>query len=525
MTFDLGSVAGPPNEPDIEPEPPQLSTVRMISLRFIMVALRRGRPLWLGLAVIGLVAGLGYHVAVPPQYSATTTVYLAETPGSSSDVDAANDLAMVKTEAVGQAAIALLGEHDLTVDKLLGKAPGITVSDNILTITISGPTATEAVRRVNAVTTAYLDFRSRVYNAQNQSVTQAANQQIAKLQSQVNQLTSQINALNPTSQEQQYTSLVNQQSALGTQVTNLQQTVQQDDLNTLSVSKGSRVLTAGTVVHLSKIRLLAVDALSGLMAGLSLGLLIVVVRAVLSDRLRRREDIAEVLGVPVGLSIGRLRRRLSIRPSVARMASAPPMALQSLVQHLQDRLEDGGPRPTELLVAFDDVDVPAAAMGALAARLSRSGQQVVLVDATDRRVIGHALGTARSGVQKIRLGDGPEVTLLLPPLPGAPDPEGRWATTEEDLAGADAVLVLATVEPAFGAGHLRHWATTATVTVSAGDSTAQRINAIAELLAVANVLITSAVLLNTDETDESVGLPGPGPSGFGRRLGLVPATG
>ena len=42
--------------------------------------------------------------------------------------------------------------------------------------------------------------------------------------------------------------------------------------------------------------------------GLVIGMVIVIVRALVSDRLRRRDDIAEAIGAPVKLSIGPDRR-------------------------------------------------------------------------------------------------------------------------------------------------------------------------------------------------------------------------
>jgi len=44
---------------------------------------------------------------------------------------------------------------------------------------------------------------------------------------------------------------------------------------------------------------------SGLLAGLALRLGIVVIRALVSDKLRRRDEIESALGVPVKLSAGR----------------------------------------------------------------------------------------------------------------------------------------------------------------------------------------------------------------------------
>lgn len=373
---------------------------------------------------------------------------------------------------------------------------------------------------MNAVTTAFLAFRSEQYNAQNQSVVSAANSQIGKLQSQFTQLTNQINAMGSSTSEQ-LTNLINQRSSISSEITNLQQSVQADNLAALSVSSGSRVITTGTLIKSSQTKLLALDGASGLVAGLALGVLAVALQAVLSDRLRRREDIAAVLGVPVDLSIGRARRRFPRRPSVAEMAAAPSSALRTLVHYLQDQLAKAGPRPTQLLVALDDDEVPAAAAAVMAAKLSSSGKKVVLVDATAQRVLGNALGTPQIGTQKVRVGGAPEVTLVIPPKPWETGEDGRWECSRGELANANAVLVVATVDPSHGAWHLRKWATDAVVTVTAGGSTAQRINAIAELLDAAQVSVTSAVLLGADANDDSIGFPDPVATTFGRRLGLV----
>jgi capsular polysaccharide biosynthesis protein len=525
VTFDLDSMGVPSKATEVEPQPPEVFSARMISLRFIMTALRRKRRLWLGLALLGLFAGVGFHLVVPPKYSATATVYLTHAPGSDDNVVSANDQALVQTAAVGQRAIAMLGEHGLTPAKLLGKVPAATVSDNILTITISGPTAKEAVRRVNAVTLAYLAFRSQEYESQNQSVTRATNAQITKLEAQLNQVTGQINALDPSTQAQQYTELSDQQSALGAQITSLQQAIQQDQLNTLAVSTGSRVLTTGTAVHLSTFKLLLLDGVTGMVAGLSIGLLFVVIGAVLSDRLWRREDIAAAFGAPVDLSLSRPRRRSKFRPTTSDVDFETRSDVRSLIQHLHNRLETLGPRPTLLVVALDDTEVPAAALAGLAASMSRSGHDVVMVDETTGRALGRGFGTALLRNQRVRVGLAPEVTMILPPPPEEPDVDDLGRSFDsEDLASADVTLVLASVEPATGAWHLRNWSTATVVTVSAGGSTAQRINAVAELLDVAKVSVTSVVLLGADTHDDSVGLPEPGISETGRRLGLVSAT-
>ena len=523
MTFDSDYVVGAEANRPAEAEPLHLVGGRVVSLRFIRMVLRRQRRLWLGLAVLGLVVGAGFHLVVPVKYSATTTLYLAAPSGTDLTVASANNLAMLQTAAVGQRALRLLGEHGLTSSQLLGKVPGTAVSDNVLTIDISGPSPQEAVRRVDAVAQAFLAFRAEQDNAQNAAIVAAANDQITKLEAQIDTLTTQIDALGTQAQSQQVTNLIAERSADTAEVTNLRQSIQSDDLDELSVSNGSKVITPGMPVDTSKKKILVLDGLSGLAAGLGVGLMGVAIGAVLSDRLRRREDIAAVLGAPVRVSVGPVGRRWRFfRRSARAMVSAPEPALETLVQYLGDRLAASGPKPTELVVAVDDVDVPAAAMGLLAASLSAAGRRVVLVDASAGRVLARAFGEAQVGSQTVRVGEAPSMRLLVPPRPWEPDQgQDGWEYDVAEVAMADAVLVVATVDAAVGAWHLRAWAADAVVTVTAGRSTGQQIDAVVELLEAADVAVSSAVLLGADDDDESVGLPEPGASVFGRRLGPV----
>ena len=67
------------------------------------------------------------------------------------------------------------------------------------------------------------------------------------------------------------------------------------------------VLDAATPLAHSRLKPLVLDAAVGLVVGLVLGMGIVVVRALVSDRLRRRDDVAQALGAPVKLSVGAVR--------------------------------------------------------------------------------------------------------------------------------------------------------------------------------------------------------------------------
>lgn len=522
MTFDPDPLVDGEAGPD-GVGPSRGAAGHMVSLRFLRTALRRRRWLWTGLAVVGLVAGLGYHVVVPVKYSATATLFLASPPGTDQTVASANNLAMLDTAAVGRRAVDQLHEPGLTPSTLLGKAPGTAVSDDVLAITTSGPDSAEAVRRANAVADAYLAFRAQQYESQNDAVVQAAGQQIHRLEAQITTLTTQIDALGTGAQSQQATALATERSALTSQVTGLRQSVQSDDFDTLSVTKGSRVITGATPAETSKKKVFLLDGLTGLVVGLALGLGIVLVPAILSDRLRRREDVAAVLGVPVAVSVGRIGRRRP-RPTplwILHQLASPDARLRTVVRYLGARLAHGRPRPAELVVAVDDAAAPAAAVLALACQEARAGRTVALVDATSSRPLAQALGRTSPGVHRVEMANGPTMALYVAPLPWASGAASMDGEELAALADADAVLVLATVDTAVGCWHLRAWSTEAVVTVTVGRSTAQRMDAVAELLQAAGVTVVSAVLLGADADDESVGLPDPWASAFRRRMGLV----
>lgn len=494
----------------------------LVSLRFFRAALRRRRRLWLVTAVVGLLIGTGYHLVIPVKYTATATVYLAHTAASDSTVAAQNDLVMLDTGAVGNRAIALLGKEGrgLTPAKLFGKAPATTPSGNVLQVTISGPTPKQAVRRVDAVVTAYLSFRAQLYKNQEQSLVSASNKEIGQLQTEIGTLTSRIDA-GGTLSPAQVAALQGERAAATTEVTSLEQSIQQSEIGTLSVVSGSHVITPGTAVPSSMKKALVLDGLSGLAAGLALGAGFVAVQAALSDRLRRREDVAAVLGAPVGVSVNRVRRRRVLPRFRRGMPAMEETPLRILVQYLDDQLNSRGPNATVLMVTMDDVAVPAAAMATLAGMLRAAGERVVLVDDTRDRSVGRVLGSHGSVLQPVRVPGGPSVTLLVPSKPWEAGHDERWMDIAEELSDADAVLVVANVDPALGAWHLRRWASDAIVTVTTGHSTPQRVAAVVELLEAAGVTVSSAILLDADPIDESAGLGLPTATGFERHLGLV----
>jgi capsular polysaccharide biosynthesis protein len=479
--------------------PPAYLVGRLVSLRFVVAALRRRRMLLVCGALAGLLVGASYHLVVPRLYEAQATLYLAHVPGTDDDVDMANDLALLQTRAVAERAITLLREPGLNPGTLLGKAPGIALSDNVLSVSIGGPSKAEAIRRVNAVASAFLVLRSEYANQQANATTAALQKQLGLVSAQVNELTAQINSGSISAADRG--NLVVERSVEESEIATFQQNIQQAQNNALTVAEESRVLSPGWITSSSTAKLLTLDGLTGLAGGLVVVVGFVTLQALLSNRIRNRDDVAALLGAPVEFS-GSIRppRTRSLRWTEQMVVKPNPdvMALAAFLRGQRDVVHG---RSALLVMAADRVETPVAALGVLASALAADGNSVAVVDLTDRQMLSAVIGLIRERAAQLSTGDPAGAVTLVQSPPGAARAEDGADPSEAD---ADVVLALATVHPRYGAWHL-NWAREAIVTVTAGRSSAQHVSATAELARVAGVFIAAAALLEADTKDETMG--------------------
>src|SRR6202035_3876561 len=124
------------------------------------------------------------------------------------------------------------------------------------------------------------------------------------------------------------------------------------------VIKGSVVLNPAEPTKVSRTKGIVKYAAAGLLIGLALGIGIVVISAIVSDKLRRRDDIAYAIGAPVRLSVGRLRAGRV--PALARRAPARRRDVGWLFAPLRRVIPSGSPAPATLaVVPVDDTATPA----------------------------------------------------------------------------------------------------------------------------------------------------------------------
>ena len=496
----------------------------LVSLGFLKDAARRSARFLFIMTVIGLLGGVGYYAKSHHSYQASASVLLTLGPYENSLTAPTDNQAIAKTSAVAKLAVQKLGLPE-SASSFLNTYTATSVTGRLLTITASGPSANQAVLNASAVGNAFLKFRADELYTQNNLVLQSLAQQVTQARQRVNSIDAQLSQLpsqstSPT-QESQITRLRAEQSSATAALSSLQQAVTGNQATTGPALKAaldnSQVLSV-TPLPYSKTKKLITYSVLGIVVGLVLGLTIVILRALVSDRLRRRDDIAYALDAPVRLSVNTLRARrwLTVWPG---RAAKRDRDLKRVIAHLHSSVPastKGGPAGLAI-VAVDNAPLVARAVAGLATSCASEGSEVVTADLSSGAHLAHLLGAKKPGVHAISR-DGVNFTMAVPdsndlsptgPLPLVTSPTGPARAGDALVApdvSADFLLTLVTIDPALGGDHLATWATDAVVVVSAGESSAERIYGVGEVVRTAGMRLVSVVLTGADKSDVTLGL-------------------
>ncbi len=496
---------------------------------FIRAAVRRRKWLWCTTAIVGLLLGLVLNLALPTAYHASTSVLLTTQAGDNPLDAIQTDAATAQSRAVAGMVVRRLGLPEST-DAFLKSYAVTTVTDRVLLFTVSAPSASQAVRRARTLAAAFLQYRASQLRATEQSVLASLGREVTQAQHQVTSATTQLSQATAQGEPAaQLASLKSQLAQAKSTKLELEQATRDyrvsTQVGTSTVIDGSGVLDAAALVPRSHLKLVAIKPVAGLVAGLALGLGIVIVQALVSDRLRRREDVARALGVPVTLSVGRVRVS-RWWPGGRGLAPARRREAQRIVAHLRGAVPEGSPGAGALaIVAVDNARVAALALVSLAVSCAKDGKKVVVADLCGGAPAGRLLGSRKPGIRVAVV----RVARLVVAIPERGDivpsgpvrgsgsaakarPAGSSPADEalgSAYGSADLLLTLVALDPALGADHLPSWATDAVVMVTAGRSSATRIQAVGEMLRLAGMSPASAVLVGADKTDESLGVVHP----------------
>ena len=493
----------------------------LVSLGFIGAALRRSRRLWYTTAVVGLLIGLGIVVKFPPSFQASTTILLANNPVENPAFAALDDQAIVQSRTIAGDALKKVGLPESGAGAFTADYTAIIITNRVLLITVKAKSADLALREADAVATAFLTFQATQAETQARLIDATLQQETVQAQRSINSISGQIKQLltQPASPSRhtQLSTLSAERTEETSALIVLKQANSADEaatrIDTAKLIKGSQVLDPAALLPQHGKSHLVLYVGGGLIGGLVLGLSIVIIRALISDRLRRRDDIARALGAPVKLSVGMVKLS-RWRAGSRGLAAAQNTNVRRIAAYLQGMVPSSSHGPASLaVVAVDDVQVPALCMASLAQSYAQPGVQVVVADLCSGSPVARLLGASDPGVQQVRVDDAnllvaipdPDDVAPAGPLhrgPGSAESAERLAAA---CASADLLLTLASLDPSLGGDHLAGWAHDAVVMVTAGRSTSARIHAVGEMIRLAGMKLTSAVLVGADKTDESLG--------------------
>jgi capsular polysaccharide biosynthesis protein len=490
----------------------------LVTFRFIRDALRRHVRIWLVVALLGLAGGLASTVVLPTPSTSQTRLLLTHRDGEDPTKAMATDVSLATTHTVAQRVIDLLG-LPVTQDDLLKQYTAAASTDRVLEITAKGKTDDESTRLAATVAQVVLVYRKEQIALQNRPLSR----DLTSAQNDLSLAEQAVRAAgdDPADMKRPDTPEGARLGAARDRLTYVRQQLQDQQVQALRMNS-SRVLDAAAPVPVSAKRTIVINAGTGLIAGLFLGIGFVIVRALVSDRLWKRQDIAHALGVRVRLSSARPPRwRLLPRPAILRASQRRSPENQLIVQHLDRRISwNERPVPSLVVVSVDDIPTCALAVASLAVSLAEDGKHILVADLTESGRLARMLGVQTAGTHESRFSEpGRRIDVHLPE-PGTGPAEGAYLRRGEGSRPsgsgnvaldaswevADLVLSLADLSPELGADHLATWASRAAVVVTAGRSTATAIQATGEMLRLAGLEVATAIVLRPDRTDESVGV-------------------
>jgi len=480
------------------------------------------------MALAGLLLSVGLVVKSPPVYQASTTLLLKVGPEAAPGTAIQNEQVIAQSRPVAALTLKELKLPE-DVSRFIQSYTVTVVTDQVLIITVNAPSSNEAVTRARALAAAFLQLRANQLQALQKSsfayLDQAIKQQKQVIASWDRQIT-RTSALPPSpGQQARLSSLRDQRSQALSALTTMVQNFNSDKAATEEVTaaqvKQSTVANPAAPVLQSRharLKHLILYGVIGLIVGLVLGLGIVIVRALVSDRLRRRDDVAYALGAPVKLSVGAVQPRRWL-PGPRGLEAVRGRDIQRIAAHLRRAVPRSPHGATLAVVPVDSTQVAALSVIGLALSCAEQGQHVVVADLAPGSPAARLMDSAEPGVRMVSL-DGNQLAVVVPD-PGDDLPSGPLDSASlraqpalaKTVRSADLLLTLVTLDPALGGDHLATWATDAIVMVTAGRSSWTKIHAAGEMIRLADTHLVSAVLVGADNADESLGVthaPGAG---------------
>ncbi|HEY9497094.1 MAG TPA: hypothetical protein VIR15_19735 [Intrasporangium sp.] len=536
----------------------------LVTGRALRDALARTWRIWVSATIIGGVVGVMAVLGLPSSASASTTLLMVHpVPGDSA---MKTDLSLLQTRAV---ASRVLSDLDLqeSPEALLSTVTVTPVTDQILSLTVSGPDQASAVARATSLVNHFLEFRATQMRKVSDGLIDGLENRIADLKSQVDALTREYDRLSSATKldDVRASDILAARATLANQITLRQSDVEEASLQTDAAITATHVIDAPRAQSPGLKRQLVLFAASGALLGGALSVGIILFRALTSDRLRQRREVATALGVPIRVGVGPISSRGFLgrtegavlswvaRPWGRSTSGTSPMTaaqqnpprgldrrrrrnLEALVQGFESalpprlmngsRTRSGGDdhghsgrrsAPATLgLAAVDRADTAAVVLRAAGERMAERGVPVLLVDLSSTGALASGRGlsepsdAAKAGPRIYRPEGDPALSYGPRRTRGYPD-RGLEDIGELGAAWyeADLVLVLVEVDPGIHLEILRTWVNRIIPLVTAGRANSELLSTIAGLVTQAGLEMPFALLDGADRSDQTLGQPAP----------------
>lgn len=453
---------------------PESAPTPLLDVQALVVAVRRRRRLWSGMAVLGFLAGLAIAVLLPPAPSATTKVLVAHAEDQPNDTGTLirTDVALLQTTRIADTALKALKSPEKPED-FMKDYRGTGLTNNLLQIDVTGDDDAQAVARAKALADAFVADHVQRMKATAQAESKALLDQRDRTRNDLASVNKQINeraTLGDTTGAASLESLYARRAELNSRISDFDQRAADARTGTPAVIAGTQIVDDPTAVRHSLPKAAATDGGIGLVLGLFLGLALAAVGVVVADRPVLRRDIAANLGASV---ISELPRR-SGRPWRRRRIR---LARERLTASLA-RTARGAAEPVSLLELGCARDTSAIALDV--ARALAADGPVAVVDGLP----GSELSRRRA-----KPGDPTVVT-------------GREAATVPDHGR---LLGVGSVAPGTAWTDLQYLGTQTVLVVRAGHGSAAWLHTVARQLADQRIAVVGVVLIDPDPRDRTDG--------------------
>ncbi|MCT2585739.1 Wzz/FepE/Etk N-terminal domain-containing protein [Actinophytocola gossypii] len=462
----------------------------LLDLARLFVAIRRRRRLWVACALLGMIGGGLVAVLLPPPPTATTRLLVVHEQDQPSDTGSLirTDAALLATTSIAAAALERLGS-DQPPERFVEEYTVTGLTNNVLEISVEGPTEAEATRRAQALADAFIaDHVGRIQAAAS-AQAKALIEQRDRIQGELNRVNRDINGAEAAIEDTEdaapanaaaLDSLYARRAELTSRISDLTQQAEEAGIGAPQVAANTQIVDAPRPVRTSILMSGATNSVIGLVLGLVAGVALAAVTGVVKDKPVLRKDIAEHLGASVIAQLPAPRRGPSRLWRGGRAARERGRVAATLVRLLRT-----GPGPVSVL-ELGSPRVAAALTLDLATGLAADRNVVIVEDPVGRVVADDLPGR--------RLDQDPERPVRIV---GAED---TGASTPDETR-----LGIGSVAPGTAWTDLTHLGAETILVVRAGFAHTEWLHTVARQLADARIPIIGVVLVDPDPRDRSDG--------------------